>query len=290
LAVLFRKIAKDCPTLLLDEADAIFGPKASTGYEGLRAILNSGNRRGADVPRVSMDGRGLLTTFKVFCPKALAGIGRLPDTIEDRSIVIRLQRRRLDVEPIERFRFVEAEALAQPIRMQLAALLNGESLRSARPTMPDTLGDRAQDNWEPLVAIADLAKGSWPGRARGAAAILSGDIDADEEGLGGQLLKDARAVFDMQGVDRLATADLLEALRGLDESPWTEVNGGRGVSPHYLARLLRPYGIHSSNVREGALIKKGFHRANFENAWSRWLPSSSREAQERYTATSDHPE
>ena len=44
-----------------------------------------------------------LHEFKVFCPKALAGIGKLPDTLEDRSISIELRRKR----PAEKLKIQE---------------------------------------------------------------------------------------------------------------------------------------------------------------------------------------
>lgn len=83
-AVLFRVIHNRRPTLLLDEADAIFNPKLADRYEHLRALLNDGNRRGRKIPRC------VGTSFKpvefsVFCAKALAGIGTLPDTVADRA-------------------------------------------------------------------------------------------------------------------------------------------------------------------------------------------------------------
>ncbi len=83
-SVLFRKIDADHPTVLLDEVDAIFGDKTGN-TEGIRSLFNSGNRRGTKVPRTVAQGRTFaLVEFDVFCPKATAGIGGLPDTILDR--------------------------------------------------------------------------------------------------------------------------------------------------------------------------------------------------------------
>jgi len=74
------------PTLL-DEGDAIFNRKAGGNTEGLRAVLNAGNRRGTTVPRVSLEAKHpKLLEFDVFCPKAIAGIGRIPETVADRSM------------------------------------------------------------------------------------------------------------------------------------------------------------------------------------------------------------
>jgi len=82
-AVVYRKIAADAPTLMLDETDAIFNTK-NTNTEPLRALLNAGNRRGTSVPRC-VGPTQQVVNFEVFGPKALAGIGLLPDTVADRS-------------------------------------------------------------------------------------------------------------------------------------------------------------------------------------------------------------
>jgi Protein of unknown function (DUF3631) len=167
-AVTFRKIDRDCPTLLLDEVDAIFGPKARD-HEGLRAILNAGFERGAMVPRC-VGPTQKLQEFDVFCAKALAGIGQLPDTVADRSVTIRLHRK-AKTQQAAKLRARDVPATCDPIRDALAewagALL--EQLRDARPDMPAGLSDRAEDVWEPLLAVADAAGGEWPRQARKAA-------------------------------------------------------------------------------------------------------------------------
>jgi hypothetical protein len=161
-AVVFRKLAQDHPALLLDEVDAIFGTKRQAdSNEGLRAILNAGNRRGTTVPRMVGEGKHMrVEDFAVFGPKAIAGIGKLPDTVADRSIPVRLERRARS-EPVAKFRIREAEPAALPIREALEGYLSPliDRLAHARPDIPHQLGDRAQDGWEPLLAIADAAGG-----------------------------------------------------------------------------------------------------------------------------------
>lgn len=274
-AVLFRKIDRDRPTLLLDEADTIFGRKAGE-YEGLRAILNAGNRRGTSVPRVVPEGKTMtLVEFSVFCPKAIAGIGTLPATVADRAIPIRMTRRARG-ERLEKFRERDAEALARPIREALAyhtaALLGG--LRDSRPAVPDELDDRAQDSWEPLLAIADAAGGSWPAAARRAAVDLHASRDADDESLGVLLLHDVRRVFTERDTDRLTTADLLGELLRIEESPWADMRG-RPLGPHGLARLLRSYDIAPRVLRIGSATPRGYTADSFADAFTRYLPPSS---------------
>jgi len=154
-AVLFRKIAQDMPTVLLDEVDALFGTYVEQ-TEPIRSAINSGSRRGGVVPRCVGPNHDVVD-FPVFSPKCLAGIdnGRLPDTILDRAIPIGLHRK-LD-EPIERFRRGRARREAEGIVPQIGAWVEQHvaALADAEPDLPDELDDRAAEGWEPLLAIAD---------------------------------------------------------------------------------------------------------------------------------------
>jgi hypothetical protein len=270
-AALFRAITAQHPTLLFDEVDAIFGPKARD-REDLRGLLNAGYRRGGLVHRMGGAQKTTLEAFEVFCPKALAGIGRLPDTVADRSIALVLKRKS-PRESVERFRRREVEQLAEPLdaRVQAWADANLDALRRARPDIPDALNDRAADVWEPLLAIADHAGGGWPERARRAALSLSAGDEREDYSLGVRLLADCRQVFDERDCDRLATAELLDSLVADDEAPWAEWRGGT-ITARALARLLRPYGISSRSVRLGSgETPKGYLREQFEEAWDRYL-------------------
>ena len=231
-SALFRVIEEKTPTVLLDEYDTVFGGRhnADTAQD-LRAILNAGHRRGGKVHRSVPQGRGFkLAAFEVFAPKALAGIGDLPDTIADRSILIGLQRQSPH-ERAERFRRKQRH-FAEPIGIRLAEWMETliEDLNHARPQVPEELDDRAADGWEPLLAIADAAGGDWPSKARAAAVVLSGDEDAAAMSLGQLLLADIKSVFDDLAVTYLDTedgpalwtSDLLAGLARIEESPWGE--------------------------------------------------------------------
>jgi Protein of unknown function (DUF3631) len=273
-AALFRSLgAEHPPTVLMDEVDAVFGPKASANHEVLRALLNAGYQRGTPVLRCVGDGSKMrVEAFQVFGPKALAGIGELPHTVADRSLPIRLKRRARS-ERVDRFRLRDAAADAAPLRDRLAewAKAHLDELRAARPAMPDELDDRAQDAAEPLLAIADLAAGDWPRRARRALVELRGARD-EAETLGIRLLADTRAVFERLDVDRLATADLLEALGEDDEAPWHTYAHGSPLTPRQLARLLGRYEIRSRTVRlPDGTTPKGYVRESFEDAWNRYV-------------------
>jgi hypothetical protein len=273
-AALFRALGGEGPpaTLLFDEFDSIFGPKARD-HEDLRGLINAGWRRGAKAWRCVGEGaRQEVVPFAVFSAKALAGIGELPETVADRCIPIRLRRRAPD-EPVARGRYRDIVAACEPLRK--AAVAWAESglgkLKAAAPELPDALSDRAQDGAEPLLAIADLAGDDWPTRAREAFVELHAGREETSESWGVQLLAAIRVA--MEDEDRITTEELLERLKADDEAPWaTWGQSGAGLAPRGLARLLAPYGIRSKDIRTSEGTKKGYRSELFEDAWQRYLP------------------
>lgn len=270
-AALFRALSGSTSTLLFDEIDGTFGPRARD-KEDLRSLINAGYRRGAKAYRCVGDGsKQKVEPFEVFGPKALAGIGELPDTLADRSIPIRL-RRRSRTEPVERGRYRTITVAAEPLRELLAVWAERavDELRDAEPELPDELDDRAQDGAEPLLAIADLAAGEWPRRARTALIRLHTEKPDEADSWGVQLLAGIRLAFADE--DRLSTADMLERLKADAEAPWGGWNHGAGLNPRGLANLLRPYGVMSRQIRFADGTRKGYQREHFEDAFTRYLP------------------
>ncbi len=258
-------------TLLLDELDAVFRDR-SDRYEEVRAVINAGHRRGATVPR-SIPGpksTWLVKQFPVFGPKALAGIGKLPDTITDRAIAIRMLKRKRS-EPIEKFRQRTAAGEAALITASLEMALSAQPPGFEAELMPE-LPDRAADAWEPLLAIAEAAGGDWPTLARRAAVVLNASHEQDDS-LGLRLLADVRLVFEARDVERISTADLMGALSSDDEGPWADPRFP--LSPHRLGRLLGNFEIGSKQLRIDGISIKGFERVAFADSWERYLPPKS---------------
>ena len=273
-AVVYRKIEAEHPTLMLDEADAIFGKATGANHEGLRALLNAGNRAGTKVPRmIGASTEMTVKDFDVYTPKVVAGIGSLPDTVADRSILIRL-RRRASSETVDRFRRGEVQDVADDVLNTLAAHICTYDFDGARPELPVELDDRAADGWEPLLAIAEVAGGDWVSRGRKAAIALSADRELEDESLSHIMLADIRIVFETRNAPYVHTADLVADLKNMSERPWGTFYG-RGLGPHDIARLIRPYGVSSSTVRKGGTVLKGYRRADFEDSWARYLPQAS---------------
>jgi hypothetical protein len=274
-AVVFRKVSADHPSLLWDEVDGVFGPKA-VGNEQLRALLNAGHRRGTRVPRCVGEGSKVrVEDFEVFCAKALAGIGRLPDTVADRAIRIRLQRRAKG-ETVQRFRYREVEQDTVDLRQWLETWAEGavEHLRAARPAIPEELDDRAADAWEPLFAIADLAGGEWPNLARASSLELANK--SDDESWGVVLLEHLRDAFGSR--DKLSTEDILRALVAREDGPWgswwgSHVDKGETKGPaSQLASNLKPFEVKPKKLRlSDEKTARGYERGDLEPVWDRYL-------------------
>jgi hypothetical protein len=270
-AAVYRAIGTDTPpTLLVDEADTIFGGKNADANEDLRGLLNAGHQRNRPAIRWDSTTRRL-ETIPTFAMAALAGIGAMPDTIEDRAVVIRM-RRRAPGETVAPFRHRRDRPALTGIRADLARWLGRhlKELEKAEPAMP--LEDRAADTWEPLIAVADLAGRDWPGLARHAAIVLTADRDqAANVSDRIRLLADCRAAFG--DAEALPTTTLVTRLRADPEAPWSD-HGPAGITPMRLAALLREYDIRSANIRFGEPIGqvKGYYRADFTDAWARYCP------------------
>jgi hypothetical protein len=286
LAALFRVIQERHPTLLLDEVDTIFNKRRDPGSEDIRGLLNNGYRRGVPFLRVVGEGKKMhVESFDVFCPKAIACIGRLPDTVQDRSIVLALKRK-APHEKVERFRFRQAEREAIPVREWWEAIA-AELRLPEQADVPEQLDDRAADSWEPLLALADAAGGEWPTKARHAALVLSGGAEPEDDTLSVQLLADVRGIFAAHQVERLPTSELLDALRDLEDSPWVDYRD-RGLKPHGLSRLLRPYAIGPRLLKFGTRPARGYDLEQFADAFARYLPLSVQTPSDRYSVTSEH--
>lgn len=266
-AAIYRVIEGWAPTLLIDEADTFLG-----GSEELRGILNSGHTRdSAKVIRLDGDSHEP-RAFSTWGAKAIAGIGRHAETIMDRAIVVVLSRKRAG-EVVEKLNHADPADFDRLTRM-LARFAEdaGEIIKERRPIPPKGLHDRAQDNWEPLLAIADYAGGHWPETARATALQLSGSPH-EALSLSAQLLRDIRDIFEERGCDRITTADLLAALNADEEGPWATHCKGRPLTPRSLAKLLREYGIGSQNIWvESHSSPKGYKRDQFKDAFMRYLP------------------
>lgn len=263
-AALFRTIELARPTALIDEADSFLKDN-----EDLRGILNAGHARGGQVIRCIGDAAEP-RAFAVFGPCAIAGIGGLPGTIADRSITVPMQRAAPGERPEPIRRAAEAEGAELARRCARWAQDHGATLAEAEPIMPSAAVNRQADNWRPLLAIAEAAAGAWPERLAKALLGLRGDDGRDGRRV--ELLRDLRSIFTERDADRLSSADLIAALAGMEDRPWPEYHAGRPITAPQLARVLKGFSIVPIKQRDGGEPVRGYRRAAFADAWSRYLP------------------
>jgi Protein of unknown function (DUF3631) len=268
-AVLFRVIERSSPTVLLDEAEVVRG--RGDAAADVRALLQSGYRRGSFVPRCVGEANEV-RNFGVFGPKVFALIGELPPALFDRCIRVEMQRRPR-AEGLARFR--PTRLTAEALTLQRAARRWADDSREALaqvevPTL-EWLNERAEEVWEPLFAVGLVAGGGWYARLREAAERLSGGQTTTSPGV--ELLGDIRAIFTARGIDRLTSNDLASALNQLEGHPWPGWNHEKGVTPNGVARLLRDFGVTPKTIRLGDGTAKGYQRTQFESAWRQYTPS-----------------
>jgi hypothetical protein len=268
-AYLFRKVGESAPTILYDEIDTVFGPKAKDNEE-IRGLLNAGHRRGAVAGRCVVKGKVVETEeIPAYCAVALAGLGGLPDTLLSRSVVIRMRRRAPD-EPVVAFRRRQDADEGHALRDRLAVWADTirEKVTGSWPDLPEGIQDRDADVWEALLAVADVAGGHWPRRARSAAEALVAESKKSTPSLGVLLLADLRGVF--AKAESLATDAILDELHKLVESPWGDLRG-KPLDARGLARRLRAYEIRPVKVWSDGRSLQGYRRADLWDAWTRYL-------------------
>jgi hypothetical protein len=281
VAALVHSITEeDPPAIFMDETDAVWGKKVkdSETSETKRGIINAGFSRGKPYIRWDVTTRET-DECPTFAMVMLAAQGiTLPGTIEDRAVIIAMQRKPPGVS-VAKFRQRRDGPAVEAARDRISAWLRplARQLGDAEPEMPPGLSDRAEDVWEPLLAVADAAGGHWPALARDAAVALSGGNGNEAAALSLRLLADVRTVF--ADNDKLHSHVIVNRLAALEEAPWGTWRG-HDFNQNDLAGLLKPYELQSRQVKIGEVNRKGYHKADFHSAWSRYLDEEGQTAGE----------
>ena len=282
-AALFRSVEKWNPVMLLDEVD-------QTGFsEELRQLLNAGHTR-ANAFVLRVDGEGDkrdVKRFSVYCPKVLSGIGGLNvATLADRTIPIKMVRL-APGDDVERISDI-GPGVFEELRRKMFRWAEDAvgTFMFSNPRVP-LANHRAADNWRELWRTADAAGGDWPERIRTATKALAGETDADELPLRVRLLQDVKAIFEdrkPRGSEIFPTGTLLELLNAEDTAPWCEINSGRPLTAHRLAKLVKPFGIKPVHSRMGGPTLRGYKPESFADAFFRYLePAQAAHASESMT-------
>jgi hypothetical protein len=279
-AALYRML-EEAPTLLLDETEVLNGKNKSEMTQILLAVLNAGHRRGGTIPRCEGP-KQQIRHFHVYGPKLFAAIGRLPDTLMDRSIVIRMKRRS-KAQKVERFRQARATAEAKPIHDGAVRFVETQhpdienAYQHALETDLEFLNDRDADIWTPLFTLCSVIAPERVPNLRTCALVLSADkADADvDDSYSLTLLRDIRVVWPGADSnceeDKCETAVLLEKLKTVEESPWLD----HQLTARKLARMLKPYDIEPRNIPVGDRRPKGYRFVDFKDAFGRYLDEKS---------------
>jgi len=277
-STVFRAIEMWNPTLLIDEADSFLPDN-----EELRGVLNSGHNRAMAYILRNVGDDHEPRAFRTWAPKAIALIGKLPATLESRSIEIELRRIALaeSVKELRADRLEHFKPLVQKAARWTAD--NIERLRVANPTMPGGFVGRRADNWRPLFAIAETVGGNWPDRAKAAALALSAADAGQTAGI--MLLSDIRDIFTDNAADELASTFLVGALAEMEGRPWPEFSSGKPLTSSRMAKLLVPFKIKPTKWRDGDDTVRGYQKNAFVEIWARYLRSASADQ----NATTPHP-
>ena len=217
-----------------------------------------------------------LARYSCFGPKAIAQIGHLPETLADRCVVMRLQRK-LPTEKCTRLIDVDEAVLAR-LRRQCARFVldHSQEIARARPAIPRSLNDRAADLSEPLLAVADLAGGDWPELARKAAVGLT--ASAEENDPTSALLLDILVLFAASGRDRIFSRTLVQGLNNRTDRPWAEPRTGQAITERWLAKQLHSFDIRPRTVRIAGAVAKGYVEEDFREVFQRYVAKSAVEA------------
>ncbi len=274
-STIFRGIERFHPTLLIDEADTFMKEN-----EELRGVLNSGHLRAQAQCIRCVGEENEVKIFSTWCPKAIAKIGKLSATLDDRSIEISMQRKTPD-EIIERLRLDRAHLLFGEPRRKLARWAQDISMIDlAEMEVDDTklfTNDRMADNWRPLLTIANAASwgpSDWVKKAIEAAGKLS--TDSPEEGWGGLLLIDLKELFEQQEEKHiLSSSFIVERLGELEHRPWPEYRRGKPISTHQLAHLIKKYGVGPRTKWIDGKVLRGYLLSDLEPLFIRYTTKKS---------------
>jgi len=267
-AAIYRVVEAVKPCLLIDEADTFL-----KSNEELRGIINAGHTRTAAFVIKCVGEKHEVKPFSTWGPKAIAMIGKLPDTVGDRAVIVPL-RRKLAGETVKPHRESDNNQFSE-LRRKIVRFTedNHHRFNSIDICNLKTSNDRGADNWKPLLIIAASAGEEWEAKARDAAHMLMADSEGDDVP-SIMLLGDIRSILNTHSSGRIASKTLVLELTSLEDRPWCEWKKGRPMTQNSLAKLLKPFGIKSKKIRFGETTAMGYKESDFSDAFMRYLPDT----------------
>lgn len=291
-ASLYRIVDEKRPTLLLDECDSYLNP--TNDNADLRGILNSGTTRrlGFVIRSVKVrrpDGQEEYKQVKMatFGPKAIGMIGDVPWILKTRTIEIRMQRiaaaekNRIEKLTEAHCQSPEWKELCQ--KLQRWADDYRVTLQEISPSIPDDFAARTEDNWLPLLSIAQLAGEDHSKAALDAARFFVDKQDDDSGTLRIRLLLDVQQIFAEEKEDRLSSAEIIRLLTKNEDGPWIEFGKRKKpITASDLASMLKGFPVRPHQIRAKKDGKEtddirfnGYMLDDFAHAFRRYLKPKS---------------
>ena len=258
---LYRIVDHLHPTLIVDDADMLFQRRAD-----LTHIVNISWTRGTKVPRQV---QGTTYRFDPFCPKVLGMVGlSLSPALASRCIVCKLQPK-LPSEQVADFSHDDDDDFRALRRKAMRwAADHAVTLRDACPVLPPGFGNRLRMNWNLLLAIADLAGGAWPKRAREAAIKLSKRHRPSE---GRRLIDALHPILAMH--KEITSADLVARLNADPTAEWCAFRNRGPITQRQVALLLDQHDIHPDVIHPpGRPAARGYKAEWFADVFARYPP------------------
>ena len=277
-ATIYRRVEDLQPCMLIDEFDS-----HGASNEALRNILNAAHEKEfAFIDRCNTN-TNEPETFSAWAPMAIAGIGRLPDTLADRSIIITMQRRKASEHIAD---LSEDTAKAELLRLQRMAYRwaqdNSDAIRAHKPEKLSWLMNRDADNWKPLLRIADIIGGHVPELARAACYhfVVEGK---SQDSRAVQLISDIYEMFAGRGDewDRLQSEIIVRCLLDMEERPYKEwTKQGKSITKNTMASALKRHHISSDTIHFPVIDKslKGYWRGPIQDAYERYVDGGKKDA------------
>jgi putative DNA primase/helicase len=263
---LYRFVDRVHPTLIIDDADKLLQRKPELAH-----IINVGWTRGTLIPRVGPYGDPVW--FNPFCAKVIAGAQLLlPKTTATRTITIKLLPK-LPSERVEDFNHTDDERFYE-LRRKLArwCIDNAEALKNANPALPPGFNNRLAMNWRPQLAVADLAGGDWPKKARAAAVKLDDKREEQSEGI--RVLTALASIFTTR--EEITSEEVVKHLNADLTGEWCEFRNRGPITQRQLAALLRAYEIYPvvlHPTKRSDLSRHGYRRSQFTDVFAHYLPN-----------------
>jgi hypothetical protein len=265
-AVIFRQVSGNSSTLVLDEVETLGGSNHEKNRD-LIGLLNAGFQYGSQVMRMEGQGKDMkMTQFDAYSPKALAGLSKIPGTIEDRSFRVVMVRRTKE-DKVERFNFQKIEKEIAAIRDDLYvwSLSNAGEVgkvygQAEKFRDLESIDDRQRDILEPLLSIAgviDLEIGDETlpivKALTSLALSMAGERAEIEQsdGLIPAAVAILKEILDGKEERFIPSGELLEKLRTDEALSFLE-------DTRSMARFLRRIEIYRGQKREGAKRERGY--------------------------------